>query len=399
VSGSDLGAAEAEFRLPLKATRRFIRRYVVLPAEAADFLALWVAHTHAFEAAVTTPYVRVVSAERASGKTRLLEVLSLLVRRGWLNANPSAATIFRKGDADAPTLLLDEVDQVPFRDRMDLLSVLNSGYRIGVKVPRCNDKGELFEFDVFYPKAFAGIDDGKLPDTLVSRSIPVRLERRRQDESIERFRHRIVEPAAEELRDRIETWAIAHLDALADAEPGLPDELGDREQEVWEPLLSIADLAGGDWPQRARDAAVQLARAKGRTGQDESRGIKLLEDLRRVFRDKGDPERLFSADLVEALNAIEEAAWGGWNDGSGIRTRDLARELVRYPITTQKIRIGEHTRQGFYRRQFVDAWARYLPALSERGGENRTNPGLEPDVLFPPTLSESEDTFDDQEGS
>jgi Protein of unknown function (DUF3631) len=371
--------------LLLTAIGLFIRRYVVLPGDAADFLTLWVAHTHAFEAAVTTPYVRVVSAERASGKTRLLEVLSLLVRRGWLNANPSAATVYRKGDADAPTLLLDEVDQVPFRDRVDLLSVLNSGYRIGVKVPRCNDKGELFEFDVFYPKAFAGLDDGKLPDTLISRSIPVRLERRRQDEPIERFRHRLVEPAAAELRDRMTAWAAAVLDSLADAEPELPDELGDREQEVWEPLLAIADLAEDGWPARARHAAVELARVKSRTGHDESRGIKLLEDLRRVFREKNDPERVFSGELVEALNAIEESAWGGWNDGTGIRQRDLTRELARYPISSQVIRIGDLTRQGFHRRQFEDAWSRYLP---EKVGETKTNDGLEPDVLFPPTFSE-----------
>jgi hypothetical protein len=132
---TDLRAAEAEFRLPLNATRQFIKRYVVIADEAADFLALWVAHTHAFEAALTTPYVRVTSAERASGKTRLLECLSLLVRRGWLAVNPSAAVVFRKGDSDAPTLLLDEIDQTPFGDRRDLLAVLNAGYRIGVKVP------------------------------------------------------------------------------------------------------------------------------------------------------------------------------------------------------------------------------------------------------------------------
>jgi Protein of unknown function (DUF3631) len=366
----------------LNETRTFIRRYVVLGEEAADFLALWVTHTWAFEAAVTTPYARVVSAERESGKTRLLEVLSLLARRSWLAVNVSAATVFRKCDAEAPALLLDEVDQLPFRDRMDLLSVLNSGYRIGVKVPRCDDKGNLHEFDVFYPKAFAGIDDGKLPDTLFSRSVPVRLERRRQDEPIERFRHRVVEPAAEELRISLDAWANANLDALADAEPQLPDELGDREQEVWEPLLAIADLAGAGWPRRAREAAKALAKAKGQT--DQSRGIKLLEDIRSVFRAEGDPERIFSANLVAGVNGIEESGWSGWNDGAGMRARDLTRELARYPITSQKLRIGGDTRQGFYRRQFEDAWARYLPNPAGASGENRTNPGLEPNVLFPP---------------
>jgi Protein of unknown function (DUF3631) len=374
---------------PLDQARAFIRRYVVVSPEAADFLALWVLHTWAFEAAVTTPYVRVVSAERESGKTQLLEVLALLVRRPWLEINTTAAVVFRGIDAEAPTLLLDEIDQAPFADRRDLLAVLNAGYKIGAKVRRnVGDRDMVLRaFDVFCPKAFAGIDDGKLPDTLRSRSIHVRLERRRADEWIERFRHRVVEPVAEKLRDELEQSGIAAVPTLVDTEPDLPDELSDREQEVWEPLLAIADLAGGGWPERARHAALTLARAKGRT--DESRGVRLLHDLRQVFADKGDPERFFSLDLVEALNAIEESGWGGWNDGTGMRTRDLTHQLDRYPISSQKVRIGEHTRQGFYRRQFLDAWARYLPKSDPPPRRNRTNPGLEPDVLFPP-----QDPFD-----
>jgi Protein of unknown function (DUF3631) len=339
---------------------RFIRRYVVLDPEAAHLLALWVLHTHAFEAAVTTPYVRVHSAERESGKTRLLELLALLVRRGWLEINPTAAVVFRGIDAEAPTLLLDEIDQMAFGDRRDLLAVLNAGYKIGAKVHRVEgDRTRVLRaFDVFCPKAFAGINDGSLPDTLRSRSVHVRLERRLPDDEIERFHHRVVEPEAEELRERIEAWALANLDALIDGEPDLPDELSDREQEVWEPLLAIADLAGGGWKKRARDAAKTLAKAKGRI--DESRGVLLLGDIRRVFKDKG-VERIFSGDLVNALNAIEESGWGGWHDGSGMRTDDLARELGRYPISPQKLRIGDHSRRGYTREQFLNVWARYLP--------------------------------------
>jgi Protein of unknown function (DUF3631) len=375
---TDLRAAEAEFRLPLNATRQFIKRYVVIADEAADFLALWVAHTHAFEAALTTPYVRVTSAERASGKTRLLECLSLLVRRGWLAVNPSAAVVFRKGDSDAPTLLLDEIDQTPFGDRRDLLAVLNAGYRIGVKVPRCDDKGNLHEFDVFYPKAFSGIDDGKLPDTLYSRSVPVRLERRRPDELIERFTHRRAEPEAEKLSERIASWTVAHLERLADAEPDLPNELGDREQEVWEPLFAIADLAGGDWPQRARHAAVTLAKAKGDT--EESRGVQLLTDLRRVFEEHDNPDAMFSADLADALNAIEESPWGGWNDGSGITKHELARHLRRYGIHPhdKTIRIGGAVGRGYFRSSFADAWSRYTVTrvTSVTSGSTKPNPDV-----------------------
>jgi putative DNA primase/helicase len=379
---------------PLDEIGRFIRSYVVVNAEAVDFLALWTAHTWAFEAATSTPYVRVCSAERECGKSRLLEVVALLVRRSWLAVNPSAAVVFRKGDSDAPTLLLDEIDQMPFGDRRDLLSVLNAGYRIGMKVPRCTDKGELLEFDVYYPKAFGGIDDGKLPDTLYSRSVPVRLERRRPDEPIARFRYRDAEPAAEQLTKRLAAWAPANLEVLADAEPDLPNELGDREQEVWEPLLAIADLAGGDWPKRARAAAVKLAKTKSTL--NESRGIRLLADIRTVFDARIDhPDRIFAADLVDALNGIEESGWGGWNDGKGMLQRNITAELARYPISPQKLRIGEATKSGYRRQQFEDAWTRYLPDKGAANdgpedapegllyGGNRTKGGLEPNVPFP----------------
>jgi hypothetical protein len=169
---------------------RFLRRFVVFQqAEASDFLALWVAHTWCFEAAITTPYVRVSSPERESGKTRTFEVLAVLVRRPWLNAVVSTAILYRKGDAESPTLLLDEVDNIDFASRNELLGVLNSGYRMGIKVSRCDDRGNYKDFDPFYPKAFAGIAGGKLPDTLHSRSVAVRLQRRRPDEPVERFFH------------------------------------------------------------------------------------------------------------------------------------------------------------------------------------------------------------------
>jgi hypothetical protein len=372
----ELAWAEEQFtpgiRL-LEDVRAFIRRYIVVSGEAADFLALWVTHTHCFEAAVTTPYVRVVSAERASGKTRLLEVLSVLVRRGWLELNPSAAVVYRKGDKEAPTLLLDEVDNVAFADRRDLLSVLNGGYRLGAKVSRCTDKGELLDFDCFYPKTFAGIDDGKLPDTLISRSVPVRMERRRPDEQIEKWRIYHGDLAAEPLRGRLAEWSADNLDALADAEPEEPEELNDREAEGWEPLFAIADLVGGTWPTRARHAAITLAKSKAE--HDESRGVKLLRDIRRVFAKKGNREAIFSADLAAALNTLEESEWGGWNDGEGIKPRELAKHLRPYKIHPypKTLRIGEAVGRGYYRASFDDAWARYtvtsVTSVTHRFGE------------------------------
>ena len=137
--------------------RRFIQRFVVLPSdEAADMLALWVAHTHAFEAAWATPYLRITSAAPSSGKTLLLEVLASVVRNGWHAINPSVAVLYRKIDRAAPTLLLDEMDNYPLDDRRDALAVLNAGYKRGARVDRCKENGDLESFNAFCPRPTPG---------------------------------------------------------------------------------------------------------------------------------------------------------------------------------------------------------------------------------------------------
>ena len=48
---------------------------------------------------------------------------------------------------------------------------------------------------------------------------------------------------------------------MAAARPDMPLGIEDRNADVWEPLLAIAEAAGGDWPQRAREAAIALVGA------------------------------------------------------------------------------------------------------------------------------------------
>ena len=110
----------------------FLRRYVVMTPAQADATALFVAHTHAIEAADATPYLAVTSAEKRSGKTRLIEVLELLVRSPIQTMNISDAALFRAIDQLSPTLLFDEVDAIfKARDREDLRAMLNAGHRRG----------------------------------------------------------------------------------------------------------------------------------------------------------------------------------------------------------------------------------------------------------------------------
>ena len=353
----------------LNAVVGFIRRFVVLTDDQLVAVALWSFHTHASDAAACTPYIGITSAEKRSGKTRLLEVLELLVREALPTANISDAALFRAIAELKPTLLFDEIDAIfgpKARDREDLRGMLNAGYRHGAVARRMGGPRmtTLEAFPVYCPKAFAGI--GELPDTIADRSIRVRLERRTPDEPIERFRRRDVEQQAEPVRESIMSLADFHADLLADARPDLPDELDDRAQDLWEPLLAIADLAGGDWPVRARVAAVALSTGSER--EDESLGARLLGDIQTVF-EENTTERYITADLVEELAKIEESPWGDWY-GKPISAQALGRLLKPYMIKTLSIWVDGEKHRGYKREQFANAWVRVLGGRSGRDGRD-----------------------------
>ena len=342
----------------------YVRRYVVLSDAQADAVVLWVAHTHAFDAAETTPYLQISSAEKESGKTRLLEVLEFVVARPWLTGRTTISALARKVDADQPTLLLDESDAALAGDKtyvQELRGILNSGFRQGSKytinVPSGQNGWTPTNFSVFCPKAIAGI--GSLPDTVVSRSVTIRLERKRRGESVERLRFRRARVLAEPLRARLERVLVPLVEELidiAEAEPAMPPGLSDRAEDVWEPLLAIADLAGRDWPQRARRAAVELSGR--RTEQEDSHRVQLLRDIRSFFEERGIDE-VGSSDLVAALLWMETSPWGEWGRGRGLTAHSLAKELKEFGIRPQRTRDG--LARGYRRTQFVDAFSRYLP--------------------------------------
>jgi Protein of unknown function (DUF3631) len=143
-----------------------------------------------------------------------------------------------------------------------LRAILNAGNRPGASVARCVGDGakqSVVDFSVYCPKLLAGIDTGRLPDTISDRAIKLEMKRKTTGEAVERFYLRDVEPIADPLRDRLAAWALSNMQQLADARPELPGELDDRAGEAWEPLFAISDLAGTVWPSRARAAALALS--------------------------------------------------------------------------------------------------------------------------------------------
>ena len=342
-------------------------RYVVLTPAQADTLALWSEHTHAIDAADTTAYLHPTSAEKESGKTRTGEVAATLVASPLQAESISPAALARSVD-NGITLLLDEADTIfrrgsPSETAELLRGVLDSGWRRGGSYVRMVGKGadmEPHRFQTFGPKMIIGI--GALPGTLASRSIEITLRRRRRDtEPIERFRIRKAEREGDVLRKQLAAWASAQTAKLRSSDPpSVPEELGDRMQDSWEPLLAIADLVGGDWPARARRAAVELSAARHEDA--ESLGVRLLYDLHTVI---GDAERKTTVELIQALSAIEGAPWAdmpgrGARAGRSIDANSLARLLKPFGIGSQQFKVeGGANLKGYTRVSLEDAWARY----------------------------------------
>ena len=342
----------------LEHTRRFVLRFMVLPSgEVADLLALWIAHTHAIDAAFATPYLRVVSAAPSCGKSLLLEILASVGRNGWYAVVPSLAVLYRKVDAYKPTLLLDEFDNYDLAARAEALAILNEGYKRGAKVDRCKENGDLQQFDAYCAKAYAGLDRGNSQDTLLSRSITIRLEPKVKHDKVDMWIWPLVHEDANQVRDDWRRWAAAaDMNTLGRRRPDLPDCLFNRSAEVWWALLAVADLAGGDWPARARRAAERML-----TGGDEVDEkpdmTQLLTDIRDAF---GIARNVSSEDLVHHLNRLQESPWGSRRRGDGLDQRGLASMLRPLRIRSKTVRIGDMTAKGYSLEQFDAAFARYL---------------------------------------
>ena len=357
----------------LRDVHGFLANFVAYPsAETHTAHTLWVAHTHMMDAWESTPRIAFLSPEPGSGKTRALEITELLVPRPVEAVNVTPAYLFRKVAAEEgrPTILFDEIDTVfgpKAKDNEEIRGLLNAGHRKGAVAGRCVVRGKIIETEeipAYCALALAGL--GGLPDTILTRSVVIRMRRRAPSETVEPYRRRVHSPAGKRISETLAAWACTVEHQAAAMWPEMPEGIRDRDADVWEPLLAVADLAGGDWPDRARVAAVALvALAKESTP---SLGVRLLLDIRLAF---GASDQLATRDLLDLLHSAEEAPWGDMK-GKPLDDRGLARRLSPYGIKPTTIRTGGSTPKGYRRGDFADAWSRYLPPLTMPTGGTAT---------------------------
>jgi hypothetical protein len=375
--------------------RQAFTRYVVFPSpQAADAVTLWTAATHAQPAWEHAPRLAVVSPLKRCGKSRLLDVVAETCHAPLITINATIAAVVRSIGADPPTLLVDEADTLWGTRKQadaneDLRGLLNAGHQHNRPMLRWDVTSRTAEqLDTFAMALLAAI--GELPDTVMDRAVVIRMRRRAPGEQVQPYRTRRDAPPLHDLRESLSGWVHQHLDELQHAQPVMP--LEDRAADTWEPLIAIADLAEGDWPARARDAAATMTQAEAQQEEDTAASVRLLADLRQVFQAAG-AEALYTSTILEALHRLEDGPWADWY-GHPLTTRDLARLLRPYQVESRNIR--EHgtgaPRKGCVRADLQDAWARYVPlhplhALQPSEPAGQPGNGRVADLLSPSATS------------
>lgn len=344
-----------------------ILRFCVLPDHSAPLMAAWILHAWAHDAADISPVLAITSPEKRCGKTTAVSVLSALVPRPMHAVNISASVLFRVIEQYVPTVMIDEGDTFLRNDKnVEMRGMLNGGHnRLSAYVWRSvGDDHMPARFKVWSPKVIAMIGD--LPDTLEDRSLLVRLRRKREGETVERFRADRVDDFLP-LRRRCARWAKDNHLTLANMDPHVPEELNDRAQDNARCICAIADAAGGHWPNTIRAALVGMHRTV-ETDESQSAGVLLLRDVAEVFAARRD-ERIGSTDLVDAVCALEESPWAEWRGGQPISARGIAKLLKPYGIRPAQDRIGSFYRFG----DFTDAFDRYLSKRPEKSATSATS--------------------------
>ena len=332
-----------------------LNTFIALPDYAPEAISLWIMGAHAHDAATISVLLVLKSAEKRCGKTTTLKTLTSLVPKPLHTVNVSAAALFRLIEKFTPTMLIDEGDSF-MKQSEDHRNLINGGHdRQSAYIWRCvGDDHEPTKFGVWCPKVIAQI--GNVHPTTADRSIEITLKRRLPDEMVERL-PRDINTAFEKERRKAARWAQDNLGALVAANPELPEGLDDRARDNWWPLIAIAHQVGGEWPERAREAALELEAVKDRTELD-GYGVRLLQDIKKIF-DALDQDKIPSSTPLIKLNLIEAAPWADWSRGRGLSARGLNKMLKQFQIEVFKT-----TQANVYRKaDFEDAWSRYEPYL------------------------------------
>jgi len=356
-----------------------IRRYVILDEDAAKMAALWIVFTYVHNAKREhSPLLAIQAATKGAGKTTMLSVVQHLVEKPLPTVNATEAAIFRSVAKWEPTLLMDEADTW-IHDNENLRGLLNAGFEHGQQALRCvGEEHDVQAFPPWCPKALAGI--GKLPDTIQDRSLVINMRRKQKGGTTERL-DTDAKTALGDLASKIARWAKDNIDALREARIDDLDELGDRENDKWRPLLQIAAACGKLDEARATAMAVQRGQRSRRDSEDTA--LKLLRHACEIFEvlnaEYLNPETLRQClvggeragiprrrgDEADVYDEIEGVSEGYWRDcdprraGQEITMNRMSATLKGLDLMSKQKKIEGNTARYYERTAFQEVLKRY----------------------------------------
>lgn len=344
----------------LEEIRSFLKLYTVLPKGADTVIALWVLFAWCHDSFYVSPYLCFNSPTKRCGKSTTLRVISKLVPRNMTASNITASAFFRSIELYQPTLVLDELDTF-LNSYPELNGIINAGHdRDGAYVLRTEGDDRIPRpFSVWGPKVFAGI--GRRKDTLEDRSIIIPMKRKSTSEKLEKMRIDRTDNF-KKFRRKAARWAEDYSEVLKAIDPVVPESLNDRAQDNWRTLMAIAELAGGCWPNNAKEAALIFS---GDADQyDDSIPTQLIADIKAVFEAQG-VERISSEDLVRELIDMEDRPWPEYRDGRQITKTGVARILKPFGVRPKTIRLNTgKLLKGYQLDWFAEIFKTYLGPTS-----------------------------------
>lgn len=348
----------------------FLTDYITLPTDTPTIIAAWVISAWISNAWDRFPHLSIYSPEKRCGKTRLLEVLKLIVPNALSTSSISPAALYRfiGKFKPRPTIIIDEaqsLSRVKSESGEVLRELLNAGIEKDAKVIRCGGKKmeEVKEFPTYSPKIFAQI--GEPDSVLADRSLPIEMKRKTEQDIVQRFRMREVLPRAKALRARLEKWAQDLEEAAAIIYSSVePLEIeNDRMADLLMPLQAVIQLEDDGRLDILSAYAINLEERDKRP-ESQSWGVRLLAACRDIFEGEEDNAFISTSTLIKHLVSRSEEIWSRWNRGEGINPEALAKILRPYDIRSTQNK--KRTQRGYFVGDFQEAFKRYLAPLESR---------------------------------
>lgn len=312
----------------LEAICNLLDRHLVLPSkEERDAIAVWTAASWVAENFDNFPRLYMRAAEYGAGKSVAAEAVCRLSRESheMVGATPSVVYRLIENAEKKPTIFLDEMDTVfgtagSSSSNTELLGVLNKGFHRDGTVYRSRGQDDVKPFKCFAPMVLAG--KGILPRAMMTRSITINMRKPVEGETFVAYRKRLHKPFFDAVKDALEVWSGPASKVLGTEFPEMPSGVKNRDVDVWEPLLMVADLAEGtDWPERIRKAAVAISQ-RSDVKEDEPVGTRFVQTLARMLKDS---DKISMGSVAEELKVTTRALG------------KLAREMELHPMPIGRV--------------------------------------------------------------